>query len=128
MGELIALLAGYFIVLMAIVVFMIACQWKIYSKAGKPGWACLVPIYNIVVLLEIVKKPIWWLILLMVPIVNIVIAIIVLVELAKAFGKDAGFAIGMLLLPIVFYPMLAFGSAQYVYGDKSQPTSDLLDN
>lgn len=128
MGELIALLAGYFVVLLAIVVFMIACQWKIYSKAGKPGWACLVPIYNIVVLLEIVKKPIWWLILMLIPIVNIVIAIIILVELAKAFGKDAGFAIGLLLLPIVFYPMLAFGSAQYVYGDKAQPTSDLLDN
>lgn len=128
MGELIALLAGYFVVLLAIVVFMIACQWKIYSKAGKPGWACLVPIYNIVVLLEIVKKPIWWLILMLIPIVNIIIAIIILVELAKAFGKDAGFAIGLLLLPIVFYPMLAFGSAQYVYGDKAQPTSDLLDN
>lgn len=128
MGELIALLAGYFVVLLAIVVFMIACQWKIYTKAGKPGWACLVPIYNIVVLLEIVKKPIWWLILMLIPIVNIIIAIIILVELAKAFGKDAGFAIGLLLLPIVFYPMLAFGSAQYVYGDKAQPTSDLLDN
>jgi hypothetical protein len=128
MGELIALLAGYFVILMAILVFFIACQWKIYSKAGKPGWACLVPIYNIVVLLEIVKKPIWWILLMMIPIVNFVIMIIVTVELAKAFGKSGGYAAGLLLLPIIFYPMLAFGDAKYVYGDKAQPSSDLLDN
>ena len=128
MEQLLVLLGAYLIVVLAIAVFLIACQWKIYSKAGKPGWACLVPIYNIVVLLEIVNKPVWWILLMLIPIVNFVIAIIIIIELAKAFGKDGGFAVGLLLLPIVFYPLLAFGDSQYVYGAKEQPTSDLLDH
>jgi hypothetical protein len=128
MEQLLVLLGAYLIVVLAIAVFLIACQWKIYSKAGKPGWACLVPIYNIVVLLEIVNKPVWWILLMLIPIVNFVIAIIIIIELAKAFGKDGGFAVGLMLLPIVFYPLLAFGDSQYVYGDKEQPTSDLLDH
>jgi hypothetical protein len=78
--------------------------------------------------LEIVKKPIWWIILLMIPIVNFVVLILIFIELAKAFGKDGGYAVGLILLPVVFLPMLAFGDAQYIYGDKMQPTSDLLDN
>ncbi len=118
----------FVLLVLAISVFMVVCQWKIYSKAGKPGWACLVPIYQLVVLMEIVKKPVWWIILMMIPIVNVVVLILVFIELAKAFGKDGGFAAGLLLLPIVFFPILAFGDAQYVYGDKMQPTSDLLDN
>lgn len=128
MSEIIVMLGAYFVFLLAIVIVMVASQWKIYTKAGKPGWACLVPIYNIVILLEIVKKPVWWLILLLIPIVNIIILIIVAIELAKAFNKSGGFAAGLILLPYVFYPILAFGSAQYAYGDKAQPTSDLLDN
>lgn len=118
----------FVLLVLAISVFMVVCQWKIYSKAGKPGWACLVPIYQLVVLMEIVKKPVWWIILMMIPIVNVVVLILVFIELAKAFGKDGGFAAGLLLLPIVFFPILAFGDAQYVYGDRMQPTSDLLDN
>ena len=97
----------------AVAVFMCIVNWKIYEKAGKPGWAALVPIYNAVVFLEIIGKPIWWILLLFIPFVNFVIAIICVVELAKAFGKDAVFAIGMLLVGVVFYPLLAFGDAQY---------------
>lgn len=128
MGDLILILGAYFIFVLALVIFMIACMWRIYSKAGKPGWAAIVPIYNYVVLLEIVKKPIWWIILMLIPIVNFIIIIIIMVELAKAYGKEGGFAAGLILLPIVFFPILAFGDAKYVYGDKPQPTSDLLDN
>lgn len=128
MGALIGIFFLLFVLIFALAVFMIVCQWKIYSKAGKPGWACLVPIYQLVVLMEIVKKPVWWIILMMIPIVNVVVLILVFIELAKAFGKDGGFAAGLLLLPIVFFPILAFGDAQYVYGDRIQPTSDLLDN
>ncbi len=128
MEGLLAILGAYLVVVLAIAVLMIASMWKLFSKAGKPGWACLVPIYNYVVWLEIIKKPIWWIILLMIPIVNFIIIIIMFVEMAKAYGKSGGFGVGMILLPYIFFPMLAFGDSKYVYGDKAQPTSDLLDN
>lgn len=98
----------------AIIVFMIAAMWKIYTKAGKPGWAAIIPIYNIIVLLDIVKKPWWWLlIILFVPLVNIVFLIWMYNRLSKSFGYDAGFTIGILLLPIIFIPILGFGKAEY---------------
>jgi len=91
----------------------IAGLWKIFTKAGKPGWAAIVPIYNCIVLLEIVGKPIWWIILLLIPCVNIIVSIMLNVELAKKFGKGIGFAIGIIILPFVFIPILGFGKAQY---------------
>ena len=104
------------IIYLAIVVLMIASLWKIFTKAGKPGWAAIVPIYNIIVMLQICEKPVWWIILMLIPLVNFVIAIILYVALAQVFGKGVGFAIGILLLPFVFMPMLGFGSAQYKGG------------
>lgn len=103
----------FLVVQLAILVVVIAGVWKVFTKAGKPGWACLVPIYNLIVLLEIAGKPLWWFILFFIPIVNFVIAIIVLIDLAKAFGKGGGFAVGLLLLPFIFYPILGFGDARY---------------
>jgi hypothetical protein len=105
--------AGLIIIYVIIGLLMIVSMWKIYTKAGKPGWAVIIPIYNAIVLLEIVDKPLWWIILMLIPIVNIVISIIVTVELAKKFGQGVGFAIGLILLSIIFYPILAFGSAKY---------------
>ena len=92
---------------------MIASLWKIFTKAGQPGWASIIPIYNVIVLLKIAGKPLWYIILLIIPLVNIVVGILVLIELAKNFGKGVGFAIGLILLPIIFYPILAFGDAKY---------------
>ena len=97
-------------------VIMIVASWKIYTKAGQPGWACLIPIYNVIVMIDIIRKPRWWVLLLFVPVANFVISIIMTHGMAKAFGKDVGYTIGLLLLPIVFTPILAFGSAQYQYG------------
>jgi hypothetical protein len=105
--------AGVGIVYLAIIILMIAAMWKIFTKAGKPGWAAIIPIYNMIVLLEIVGKPIWWFILMFIPVVNIVILIIVNLELAKKFGQSVGFAIGLILLAPIFYPILGFGSARY---------------
>ena len=102
------------IIYLAVIVLMIASMWKIFVKAGKPGWAAIIPIYNIIILLQIVQKPVWWIILLFIPLVNIIIAIILYVALAKAFGKGVGFAIGLLLLSIIFLPILGFGSAKFV--------------
>jgi hypothetical protein len=129
MGEIFAILGAYLVVVLAIAILMIASMWKLFSKAGQPGWASIVPIYNYVVMLQIIKKPIWWLIIILfVPFVNFIFIILMFIELAKAYGKSAGFGVGMILLPYIFFPMLAFGDSKYVYGDKAQPTSDLLDN
>lgn len=92
---------------------MIASMWKINTKAGHPGWACLVPFYNVIVMLKIAGKPAWWLVLMFIPLVNIVVAILMAVGMAKAFGQGVGFAIGLVLLSFIFYPILAFGDAEY---------------
>ena len=101
------------IVYLALMVFMIASAWRVFTKAGQPGWASLIPIYNTYIFLKIAGKPGWWLILLFIPLVNIVIGIIATVAFAKSFGKGAGFAVGLIFLPIIFFPILAWGSAQH---------------
>lgn len=112
------------LIYIALIVLIIAGQWKMYEKAGQPGWACIVPIYNIIVLLRIVRKPAWWFLLLLIPIVNFVFLIIIYIELAKAFGKDGGFAVGLIFLSFIFIPILGFGDAQYQYGDNNNSASD----
>ncbi len=87
--------------------------WKIFTKAGQPGWASLIPIYNLVIMLQIIKKPTWWIILYFIPIVNIIIALIVVHKLSEAFGKGFLFTLGLVFLPIIFYPILGFGNATY---------------
>ena len=104
---------GIIIVYLVVILLIIIAEWKVFQKAGKPGWAVIIPIYNIIVLLEIVKKPLWWIILFFIPIVNIVIAIMVVHRLSLSFGKEAGFTIGLILLPFIFYPILGFGDAKY---------------
>ena len=92
---------------------MAAAHWKMFAKAGRPGWASLIPIYNTYVILRIAEKPGWWLILLFIPLVNLVVWILALAGLAANFGKKDGFVVGLLLLPIVFMPILGFGAAVY---------------
>jgi hypothetical protein len=101
------------VVWLAIVLLVVASMWKIFVKAGEPGWAAIIPIYNLIVLLKIAGKPAWWIILLLIPVVNFVILAIVCISLAKNFGKGAGFGLGLLFLSPIFYPMLAFGDSRY---------------
>jgi hypothetical protein len=101
------------IFMVALAVLMIASMWKIFAKAGKPGWAAIVPIYNIIVMLEIAGKPAWWIVLFLIPIVSLIASIMVAIGLANNFGKGAGFGLGLVVLSPIFYPILAFGSAQY---------------
>ena len=98
------------------VVLMFAALWKIFSKAGEPGWKSLVPIYGTVVFLRIVERPWWWLLLLVIPIVNFIPSIMICIDLSRAFGKGGGFAAGLMLLTPVFLLMLAFGDAKYRSG------------
>ena len=99
----------YFVVAIIVIVAL----WKIFEKAGKPGWAAIIPIYNVIVLLEIVGKPWWWIILFFIPIVNIIFAIWATNLLSKSFGKNEGFTLGLIFLSFIFYPILGFGDAKY---------------
>lgn len=102
--------------IIAVIVSLItlAGMWKMYEKADKPGWACLIPIYNMIVLLDIAGKPAWWFLLFFIPIVNIIVLVLLAVGIAKSFGKGGGFAVGLLLLGGLFYPILGFGDAKYI--------------
>ena len=122
-----ALSSGVFgIVWLVVVVLLVASMWKVFTKAGQPGWAAIVPIYNVIVLLQITGKPIWWIVLLLIPLVNFVILIMIAIALAASFGKRTGYGIGLAFLPFIFYPMLGFGSARYagpVGGGASVPAA-----
>ena len=102
------------IVALAIGLLVIASTWKIFTKAGKPGWACLVPIYNLFVMLQIAGKPAWWFLLFIIPGVNLVAIILTGIALAKNFNKSAGFGIGLAFFGFIFGPILAFGDSRYV--------------
>jgi len=101
-------------VAIAFAILMIAAMWKVFVKAGQPGWASIVPIYNIICLLNITGKPTWWIVLFLLPVANIIAAILVVVALAKSFGKSTGFAMGLLFLGFIFFPILGFGDARYI--------------
>jgi hypothetical protein len=101
------------LVFIGAIVLMIASMWVVFSKAGKPGWASIIPIYNVFVMLSIAKKPAWWLILFLIPFANLVTAILLANGVAVNFGKNGGFGLGLFFLPFVFYPILAFGDARY---------------
>lgn len=94
-------------------VVLIVANWKIFTKAGKPGWAILIPIYNIVVMLQIVKKPMWWIIMLFIPIVNVVFVILIIYNLCLCFGQPAWHTVPALLVSFIYYPYLAFSKASY---------------
>lgn len=103
----------YMGVMLVVMIGVIAGVWKTFAKAGKPGWGCLIPIYNIILLLEIAEKPLWWIILYLIPLVNIVVAILISIEIATKFGKGAGFGLGLAFLGFIFFPILGFGDAKY---------------
>lgn len=105
---------GFLMILyLGVIVSFLASMWTVFSKAGQPGWASIVPIYNAVVLLRIAVKPWWWVFLMLIPLVNIIFVLLVYVAICDNFGKGAGFAVGLLFLPFIFFPILAWSDAQY---------------
>ena len=101
------------IIFLGIALVVIAGLWKTFTKAGKPGWAAIIPIYNIIVMLQIAGKPVWWIILMIIPLVNLIVAILVSIAIAEKFGKGTGFGLGLAFLGVIFYPILGFGDATY---------------
>lgn len=118
-------LAVIWVIALLLMALMIVAMWILFKKAGKPGWAAVVPFYDQYTLYEITWGNGWRFLMLLIPIYNIVLAILTYIRLAKAFGKDEGYAVGLVFLPQVFVPMLAFGSAAYhgVPGVTSAPTA-----
>lgn len=104
---------GGTLAVLAVIIVMIAAVWKVFTKAGQPGWAVFIPIYNAIVWLRVCGKPGWWFILLIIPIVNIIITLLASLGMAKNFGKGAGFGIGLWLLGPIFLLILAFGDSKY---------------
>ena len=93
---------------------VIIALWRVFSKAGKPGWFAIIPILNIYTLVTIAGKPGWWTILYFIPVANIIVNVIVSIDLAKAFGKSSAFGIVALwLFSVIGYFILGFGKAQY---------------
>jgi hypothetical protein len=114
-----AIFAGSFALLfvageLAILVLMIAGMWQAFAKAGRPGWAAIVPVYNVVVMLEIAEKPLWWIALFFIPIVSLVFGILSLIAFAEKYGKGGGFVVGLIFLPFIFWPILGLGDARYM--------------
>jgi len=104
---------------LAIIIFLIAAQWKVFVKAGQPGWAAIIPIYNIYIMTKIAGKPGIWTLLMFIPLVNIIFVIWLYNMISKSFGHDEGFTAGLILLGIIFWPILGFGPSKYVgpYGN-----------
>ena len=108
------LMGGMFgIVWLIVMLVVIIGMWKVFTKAGQPGWMSIIPLLNFYILCKIAGRPGWWLLLMLIPLVNFIIWIILSLDLAKKFGKGAGFGIGIALLSFIFLPVLGFGDAQY---------------
>ena len=110
---------GTVIFLVLFAVFIIAAMWRVFEKAGQPGWAAIIPIYNIYIMTKVGGKPGYWTLLCLIPIINIVFMIWIYNMVSKSFGKDEGFTAGLVLLGFIFWPILGFGSAKYLgpFGD-----------
>lgn len=113
----------FWVLEIAFIVLMVASFWKIFTKAGQPGWAAIIPIVNLYFLCKVAGRPGWWLILMLIPFVNFIILIILDIDVAKRFGKGVGFGIGLVFLPFIFFPILAFGSAQYMGAASGGPVA-----
>ncbi len=110
---------GGVVLVLALAALAIAGGWKTFEKAGLPGWGVLVPFYNMYLSLRLAGRPGWWLVLLLIPVLNVVISVVVSLDIARRFGEGIGFGICLLLLPFVFYPVLGFGDARFQPGTSS---------
>lgn len=102
------------VIALVIALFYLVATWRIFTKAGKPGWAVIIPIYSTIVLLGIIGRPWWWLLLLLIPFVGLVVGIIIINDLSKSFGHGLGYTLGLLFLSLIFIPVLGYGGSRYV--------------
>jgi len=113
LGIILSIFGALIMFFLVIIIFSLVYNYIIYKKAGRKGWEALIPIYNTIVKFEFLNIPIWMIVFLFIPAANIALSIIVGINMAKKFEKDSLFTIGLVLLPFVFYPILAFGNAKF---------------
>jgi hypothetical protein len=114
-GESMGMSSGTMFLVVIVAILVIIGQWKIFEKAGQPGWASLIPFFNVIVLLNIIGRPWWWMLLLMfIPVVNIILWIIIANDLSKSFGQGIGFTLGLIFLTPIFILVLGFGNYNYI--------------
>lgn len=123
-GAIAAMGLFFWILSMALSILMIVSLWKIFKKTGKPGWASIIPIYNIYIMCEIAEKEWWYVLLSFVPFANIYAMIVLYNGMAKKFGKSGGFVAGMILLPVIFFPMLAFGKDATIVNNQPNTSNE----
>lgn len=106
---------GLMLIYLIVIVLAVVAYWRIFTKAGEAGWQSIIPIWSTIVLLKIVGRPWWWILLMLIPFVNIVVLIVVLLDLGKSFGKSTMFSVfGLIIFSLIGYLMLGFGSDKYV--------------
>ena len=108
------MLSTMLVLIGAVYLFFLVATWKLYSKASRPGWASLIPIYSTVVFCQVCGRSGWLTLALMIPGVNVIVSIMLTVDLARVFGRGAGMVLGLIFLSPIFFPILAFGSSRYV--------------
>jgi hypothetical protein len=116
------------VILIVFLVFLalpIAGTWKVFTKAGKPGWGALVPIYNAYLFVKIAGRPGWWVLLMILPLINVVVSLVVAIDMASRFGKGTVFGIALWILPYFLLPVLGFGAATYRGPGRGTGSGDL---
>lgn len=134
MSQMVGVLAGgailffmvIFLLIFAFCVLLIIAQWKLFKKAGQPGWAAIIPFYNAYVLTKLTWGNGWLFLLSILPIGNIVFSVFTCIKLARVFGKGAGYAVGLIFLPVIFIPMLAFGNSVYLGPDQGSNKGPII--
>jgi hypothetical protein len=118
-----------FLFVLGFIVLLGAAMWRVFEKAGRQGWEALIPIYNLYVMTQIIEKPGYWVLLMIIPYVGLIFNIWSWNLLVKKFGKDEGFTIGIIILPFIFIPILGFGDAQFIGNSEDRMLSnpDLID-
>ena len=104
---------GFLVGELLIVVLLIASLWKVFTKANEAGWKSLIPFYNLWVMIKIARLPGYYLILMLIPLINIFASMRMMNRISHSFGRGTGFTVGLVFLPFIFYPILAFGSSEY---------------
>jgi hypothetical protein len=102
------------LLVLALVLLVVVAMWKVFERAGEPGWAALVPLYNLYILTRVAQMSGWWVLAAFIPVLNIVFCFATSIGVAKRFNKSTGYGIGLALLPFIFYPMLAWGDVSPV--------------